>query len=86
MDVIVERHGGVAGIVARGSRNDASLTSSQRQSLTKLLASPPAATPAAGSDRFSYRLTITKDGVSHRMTLSEDAMPEDLAGIAEVKL
>ena len=86
MDVSVERHGGFPGVPARGSRKDAELTPSQRQAAARLLASPPPARPAAGSDRFSYKVTITDKGVSHNLTVPEDAMPEALAEIAQIQL
>ena len=86
MHLIIERRGGFAGLAARGELSDADMTSAQRQSLERLLASPPAPAPAPGADRFTYHLTIERDGVSHQMAVPETALPDELKQVAKLHL
>jgi hypothetical protein len=87
MRVRVERSGGLAGLAARGERDEATLSPAERRAAEALLrAPPPSSARSPGADRFSYRVTIEHDGTTHELTVPEAAMPGELAAIAQVTL
>lgn len=86
MHVIIERRGGFAGRPARGEKSDGDLTPAERGAVEKLLTSPPATAPAPGADRFTYHLTVEKDGVTRQLVVPEHEMPEELRAIPKLQL
>jgi hypothetical protein len=86
MRIRVERRGGFAGVPAHGERDEANLSTAERDAAARLLRSPPPSAPAAGADRFTYHVTIEQDDQVHHLTVPEDAMPEPLAAIPKIKL
>jgi hypothetical protein len=82
----IERRGGFAGIPAVGERDDADLSPAQRAALDRLLKSPPSPAASRGADRFQYKIQVTDDSGKHEFDVPEDAMPDELASIPEIKL
>jgi hypothetical protein len=81
MKVIVERHGGFAGLKRRGERDGASLSSEQHAALKQVMAAAPGAGDP-GADRFTYRIEVHDDAGQQVVHVPESAMPASLAGIA----
>ena len=81
MKVIVERHGGFAGLRRRGEREGASLSPEQHEALRRMMDAPPPPRDP-GADRFICRIEV-HDGTGQRMVhVPESAMPASLAAIA----
>jgi hypothetical protein len=72
--------------MAVGERDESELTAAQRDSLHKLLRSPPSTTPAPGADRFSYKVRVEDEHGVREFLVPEDAMPESLADIPKLAL
>ena len=86
MHLIIERRGGLAGRPARGEKADSNLTPAERRAVETLLASPPSTAPAPGADRFTYHLTVEKDGVTRQLVVPEHEMPEALKAIPKLQI
>jgi hypothetical protein len=84
MKLVVERHGGFAGLKRRGERDGASLSPEQHDALRKVMEAPPAA-PDPGADRFSYRLEVHDEAGARTVQVPESVMPASLAAIATEK-
>jgi hypothetical protein len=81
MKIVVERHGGFAGLKRRGERDGASLSPEQHAALRRVMeASPAPADP--GADRFTYRIEVHDDKGQRAVHVPESAMPASLAAIA----
>ena len=88
--LLIERHGGIAGLRAKVMLTWASLTPAERRSMQDLLQADTAgkaAAPSPGNDRFGYRVTWMRDGKPHRAReVGEDALPAGLAGKVSAEL
>ncbi|CAB3806892.1 hypothetical protein LMG28614_06492 [Paraburkholderia ultramafica] len=85
MKVRIERRGGLAGIPAAGERDFDELSSEQREALGALQRVSGGMSPAPGADRFHYKVIMTDDGTIQEFDVSEDAMPDELAGIVQTE-
>jgi hypothetical protein len=86
MRIRIERRGGLAGRPAVGERDESELTAEQRSALHQLLRTPVPSAPAAGADRFHYRIIIEDQGRTRELDVPEDAMPDALADIPKLTL
>ena len=86
MRLKIERHGGFAAVPAVGERDGSELSAAQHQALQRLLQSPPSPAPSPGADRFHYKVTVEDENGTKELQVPEHAMPEALAGIAQIKL
>jgi hypothetical protein len=81
MKVIVERHGGFAGLKRRGERDGASLSPEQHTELSRVMAAAPGQRDP-GADRLTYRIEVHDEAGQRVVHVPESAMPASLAGIA----
>jgi hypothetical protein len=85
--VLIERRGGVGGLHVRAKHDYATLTTAQRRAVDELLAHPASPAPAAGADRFSYRISCAQaDGAQRVIDVDEDAMPAPLEELVRPRL
>ncbi|HTO89738.1 MAG TPA: protealysin inhibitor emfourin [Candidatus Sulfotelmatobacter sp.] len=87
----IERKGGFAGVPASGERDLQDLTAEQRAALDRLLKPSPEGAAASASQAspihpFRYKVTLIDDQGERSFDVSEDAMPDELAGIAKVAI
>jgi hypothetical protein len=83
MKLVVERSGGLAGIVRRGEKDLAALLPEQKAALQKLLeAGAPPDLKGEGADRFTYTIEVQDEHGSRSLTVPETLMPACLAAIA----
>ena len=81
MKLVVERHGGFAGLRRRGEKDGAALSPEQHEALRAVMATPPAK-GNPGADRFTYRIEVHDDSGERTIQVPESAMPPSLAVIA----
>jgi len=87
VSVLIERRGGVGGLHVHAQHDYAALTPAQRRALDELLAHPASSAPAAGADRFSYRISCAHaDGAQRVIDVDEDAMPAPLEELVRPRL
>jgi hypothetical protein len=84
--VKIERSGGIVGRPAVGEREDGELSVAERAAVLDLLRAQPASGSAAGADRFHYKVTIEDAGKVTVLEVPENAMPEVLARIPQIRL
>lgn len=91
MKIHFERSGGFAGMILSADIDAASLSDTERQALSLLVAdSQFFALPAkianpetSGADRFNYRITIESEGRTHTVETSEGAAPASLVPLLD---
>lgn len=83
--ISIERSGGFAGITVRTTLDEKDLSPDEAQKLRRLveqadfLSLPKKITPRSSRpDRFQYELNLEESGQKHTVTMSEEAMPENL--------
>jgi hypothetical protein len=81
MKIVVERHGGFAGLKRRGERDGAALSPEQHTALNRVMSAAPGQHDP-GADRFTYRIEVHDDTGQRVVHVPESAMPASLAGIA----
>jgi hypothetical protein len=86
MKLRIERRGGLAGKLAVGERDLGDLSPVQRNALDELMKAPPNPGGSPGADRFQYKVQLLDSGAKQEFEVPEDAMPDELASIAKVKL
>jgi hypothetical protein len=86
MKIRIERRGGLVGKVAVGERELGELSPAQRKALDALVKAPPKPGPSPGADRFRYKVQLVDETGKREFDVPEDAMPDVLASIPEIKL
>jgi hypothetical protein len=78
--LLIERRGGIAGIVAHGEIEEEALSAEDRELLDGLFQSGASLPPAPGADRFRYLVTREINQVVRTLEIPEHLVPRSIAG------